>query len=64
MAKIIAFSRPVAPACYSVDISQYADDFLFTVNGIKVNKDTLSKIADQLEKIAQIIRADVVTGVV
>lgn len=70
MAEIIPLVRPERPAAipapksYSVDITLYPDDLLFTVNGIRVSPDSLTKIADELEKIAQIIRTDVVTGVV
>jgi len=67
MADIIELTRPVKavpPREYSLDIAQYPDDLTFTVKGITVNRDSLSKIADELEKIAQIIRTDVVTGIV
>lgn len=67
MADIITLTRPEkteAPRCYSLDITQYPDNLHFTVNGIKVDSDSLFKIASELEKIAQIIRTDVVTGVV
>lgn len=56
--------KPVQPKTYSVDITQYPNNLEFTVNGIKVNPESLTRIADELEKIAQIIRTDVVTGVV
>lgn len=68
MADIIEFTKRVDEKndtnTYSVDISQYPDNLMFTVNGIEVSPESLSKIADQLERIAQIIRTDVVTRVV
>lgn len=64
MADIIEFVKTVTSKRYSLDITQYPDNLAFTVNGIKVNPESLRQIADQLEKIAQIIRTDVVTGAV
>ncbi len=64
MADIIEFLKRVELKQYSVDITEYPDNIAFTVNGIKVNPESLRLIADQLEKIAQIIRTDVVTGAI
>lgn len=70
MADVINFVVPEktveapAPRTYSVDIVQYPDNLAFTVNGIKVCPDSLYKIASELEKIAHIIRTDIVTGIV
>ena len=67
MAQIITLTKPEKPATpktYSVEVTNYPDNLMFTVDGIRVNSDSLRKIADELEKIVQIIRTDVVTGVV
>lgn len=67
MADVIELSIPrkaVKPKAYSIDVTQYPDDLRFTVNNITVDGASLQKIADELEKIAQIIRTDVITGVV
>jgi len=62
--ELVPTEKPALPKEYSVDITQYTDNLRFTLNGIKVNPDSLRKIADELEKIARIIRNDVVTGIV
>jgi len=67
MADIIELVLPEksTPAnIYSVDIVQYPDNLAFTVKDITVNPAALLKIAEDLEKVVQIIRNDVVTGVV
>lgn len=64
MAEIIPLSHTPKARSYSLDIEQYPDNLMFTLNGIKPNPESLRKVADELEKIAQIIRADVVTGAV
>jgi len=64
MADVIPLALAKQPKTYSVEVTKYPDNLLFTVDGIKVNPQSLFKIADELEKIAQIIRADVVTGAV
>jgi hypothetical protein len=63
MTNIIEFGKP-KPKTYSVDIEQYPGDLHFTVNGVKVNRDSLTKVADELERIVQIIRTDVLTGII
>jgi len=63
MADILNFALQKEPVSYSVDISLYPDNLEFTVSRIKTDAKSLLKIADELEKIARIIRTDVVTGI-
>jgi hypothetical protein len=50
---------------YSIDISAFPDDYLeFTANGVKVDAKSLYQIASELEKIASIIRSDVMSDVI
>ena len=62
--QLVVPERLPEPKAYSVDVTQYPDNLLFTVNNIRVDADSLHNIADALEKIAHIIRTDVITGTV
>jgi len=74
MATIINFLPPATPSqpdseskarTYSLDISAFPDSYIeFTANNVKTDAKSLFKIADELEKIASIIRSDVLTAVV
>ncbi|MDE3059668.1 MAG: hypothetical protein KGJ06_01495 [Pseudomonadota bacterium] len=75
MADIISFQshasalKPIPvmadqPVSYSVDVTLYPDNLMFTVNDIKPDSSSLLRIADELERIARIIRTDVVVGLV
>jgi hypothetical protein len=47
---------------YSIDISAYPGDYLeFTAHQVKTDPRALCQIADELEKIASIIRSDVIS---
>jgi hypothetical protein len=54
--------RLPAPRSYSVDVSAHSDGYLeFTASGVRADGASLSEIADELEKIASIIRSDVIS---
>jgi hypothetical protein len=71
MALVLEFSPRAAeesapiiqPKTYNVDIATYPNGYLeFTASGIKADKASLCRIAEELEKIASIIRSDVITA--
>jgi hypothetical protein len=70
MADVIVFKTPekaeaaVVPKTYNVEVTCYPDNLMFTINDIQVNSWSLQKVADELEKIAQIIRTDLITRVI
>ena len=77
MAKILEFSQPVSSSgsnalaeelglpvtrTYSLDITTYPGGFLeFTASQVRTDGKSLYEIASDLEKIASIIRSDVMT---
>lgn len=74
MAAIIPFTstnrRPeveasaAEPHNYSINISAFPNGYLeFTANGVRTDAKALYQIAAELEKIASIIRSDVITKI-
>ncbi len=59
-----ALRKSSQPKMYSLDVTQFPDNIMFTVNDVRADADSLRQIADELEKIAHIIRTDVITGMV
>jgi hypothetical protein len=64
MADIITFDRKVTvpPVQYSVAVTLEPGNLAFTLSEINTDARSLLKIASELERIAQIIRTDVVVG--
>lgn len=62
MADILSFETTPDPMQYYLDVTVHPDNLAFTISRIKTDSQSLLKIAAELEKIASIIRSDVIVG--